>query len=361
MTTDLRISPSYIGKTKPLTPMQIGWQRLGPRARESINNQMEATRSAIRLRKWAIATEKSYCAWVRRYGVWLVVTPEAKGLPDSTARVTAFLAGLVSGPSPRSGTTLKQAMNALVFFYEHVRQEPLGRFGDIPQPKMAVRAPTVLTREQVREWIGAVQDSHDQPYRLICRLLYFTGMRISEVLNLRVQDIQWEHSEILLRAAKGNKDRQVPLPCAVMTDLRQQLERVRLLWQRDQIDRVPVALPDSVYNKCRRYGLAWPWFFVFAAGKHCTHPRLGHVVRWRLHDKTLQTVTRAAAERVGLLGVATPHRLRHAYATHLLEAGVDIRTVQDMLGHADVATTMIYTHTSIRGGFVRQQVEALAV
>ena len=346
---------------KPLTETQRLWLTLGPKSREQIHAQVEATRTAVRLRKWSLATERCYCAWVRRYGVWLVATPAAKSAPDATARVTAFLADLVGGVSPRSGTTLKQALNALVFFYAHVRHEPLGRLGDIPQPKRAERLPHVLTREQVRALIGAISDTPDQPYKLICRLLYHTGMRISEVLDLRVQDINWEHSEILLRAAKGNKDRHVPLPCALVNDLRQQLARVRLLWQRDQIDQIPVALPDPVFNKCPRYGLGWPWFFVFAAAGRCTHPRLGHVVRWRLHHKTLQTVVRAAADKTGLLGLATPHRLRHAYATHLLESGVDIRSVQDILGHADVSTTMIYTHPSTRGVHVRASVEALAL
>jgi integron integrase len=340
---------------------RVRWLRLTPGQRTAIDVQIEAARADIRLRKWSLATERCYCMWVRRYGIWLVMSPEVRALPDSTARVTAFLRQLVTGPSPRSATTLKQALNALVYYYKSVRQEPLGRLGDIPRPKFAERLPAVLTRDQVKALIEAVQDTPGQPYRLICRLLYHTGMRISEVLNLRVQDIGWEKSEIMLRGAKGNKDRIVPLPAALMTDLRNQLDRVRTLWQRDQIDGVPVALPDGVYNKCPRYGLAWPWFFVFAAGGHCRHPRLGHTVRWRLHEKTLQGVVRTAAEKVGLLGVATPHRLRHAYATHLLESGVDIRAVQDILGHAHVDTTMIYTHPSTRGVHVRASVEALAV
>lgn len=264
-------------------------------------------------------------------------------------------------PSPRSGVTLKQALNALVHHYAHVRGTPLGTLERIPQPRRAERLPHVLTRDQVRELIAAVVDTDAFPFRLIVRLLYVTGMRIGDVLNLRVQDIDWDHAEIVLRAGKGGKDRVVPLPRALLPELRAQMERVHLLWQRDQLDRIPVALPDSVYNKCPRYGLAWPWFFVFAAAGRCRHPRLGHIVRWRLHDKTLQTVVRAAADTVGLLGLATPHRLRHAYATHLLESGTDIRAVQDILGHVDVSTTMIYTHPSARGVHVRASVEALAV
>lgn len=299
--------------------------------------------------------------WVRRYGVWLAAAPAAKACKDSTARVSGFLAQLVSGPSPRSGVTLKQAKNALVFFYEKVRGEKLGEFTGIPEPRRAERLPHVMTREQVRDLVGAIVDSPDYPYRLIARLLYHTGMRIGDVLDLRVQDIQWERSELLLRCGKGDKDRVVPLPRALLPELRAQLGRVELLWKRDQLERIPVALPPAVFNKCARYGLAWPWFFVFAAPTRCRHPRLGHMVRWRLHDNTLQSAVRDAATRVGLLGVATPHRLRHAYATHLLESGVDIRTVQDILGHVSVETTQIYTHSSVRGSQVRASVEELAI
>lgn len=336
------------------------WLRLSEKQRQTITSQGEAVRADIRLRKWSLGTERSYCAWVRRFGIWLALCPDARIAPDATARVTAFLKQLVMGPSPRSGTTVKQALNALVYFYKAVRREPLGRLGEIPQPKRAQRLPHVLTRAQVRDLIGAVVDSDSYPFRLICRVLYFSGMRISDVLNLRVQDIDWDNCRIVLRAGKGDKDRVVPLPRAMLPELRAQLARVELLWQRDQLDRIPVALPDSVYNKCPRYGLALPWFFVFAAPGRCRHPRLGHVVRWRLMDNTLGTTLREAAGRVGLLGLATPHRLRHAYATHLLESGVDIRSVQDILGHADVATTMVYTHTSTCSAQVRAAVEELA-
>lgn len=340
---------------------RIRWLRLSEKQRKQIDAQIEAMRTDIRLRKWSFTTERCYCWWIRRFGIWLALSPEARTAADPSDRVTRYLAQLVTGPSPRSATTLKQALNALVYYYKEVRKEPLGRLGEIPRPKMANRLPTVLTRDQVRALIGAAVDSDDYPYRLIFRMLYFTGMRITDLLNLRVQDINWEKSELLLRGGKGNKDRVVPLPRAILPDLTAQLDRVKTLWQRDQIDHVPVALPDSVYNKCPRYGLAWPWFFVFAAPGRCRHPRLGHVVRWRLIDKTLQNVMRVAAESVGLLGLATPHRLRHAYATHLLESGVDIRSVQDILGHVSVETTLIYTHTSARSPHVRSSVEALAV
>lgn len=345
----------------PLTANDRRWLTLTARQRVTITEQIEATCADIRLRKWSLATERCYCSWVRRYALWLVLSPDARAAADSTARVTGFLRQLVSGASPRSGTTLKQALNALVYYYKEVRHQPLDRLGEIPRPKVAQRLPHVLTRDQVRDLIESIVDTSDYPYRLICRVLYHTGMRISDVLDLRMQDIDWEHAEIILRAGKGDKDRIVPLPRHLMAELRAHCERAKLLWQRDQLDKIPVALPPAVQNKCPRYGLSWPWFFVWAAPTRCRHPRLGHIVRWRLHDKSLQTVVRDAASRVGLLGLATPHRLRHAYATHLHESGVDIRAVQDILGHANVATTMIYTHPSTRGVHVRASVESLAL
>jgi integron integrase len=347
--------------TRRLSKAQRIFLTLGPKAQASISAQVEAMRSAVRVRKWSLGTERSYCMWVRRYGVWLAAAPAANGCADSTARVSGFLAQLVSGASPRSGVTLKQAKNALVFFYEHVRGEKLGTFTGVPEPRRAERLPHVMTREQVRDLIGAIVDSADYPYRLVARLLYHTGMRIGDVLDMRIQDIRWDEAELVLRCGKGDKDRVVPLPRSLLPELRAQVARVELLWKRDQMERIPVALPPSVFNKSPRYGLAWPWFFVFAAPTRCKHPRLGHVVRWRLHDYTLQRAVRDAADRVGLTGLATPHRLRHAYATHLLASGVDIRAVQDILGHVSVETTMIYTHASVRGSQVRASVEELAV
>jgi integron integrase len=334
-------------------------QPLSPRADAQIAEQVEATRAAIRLRKWALATERSYCAWIRRFGHHLATTPAAATLPDATARVSAFLRSLVTGPSPRSATTLNQALNALVFYYAHVRRQPLGQLKNIPQPKRPQRLPAAPTRAQVEAVLARLDDTPAYPFRLIGRLLAGTGMRISEALNLRVQDINFQAQEITLRAAKGDKDRLVPLPCSVMTDLATQLARMRLLWQRDRLERTPVALPDSVFNKSPAYAFSWPWYFVFAAPAPCQHPRLGHRVRWRLHDHTLQQAVKRAAHAAGLFGLITPHRLRHAYATQLLEAGVDVRTVQDLLGHADVSTTMIYTHTAARSQLVRRAVDAL--
>ena len=239
----------------PLTETQQAWVTLGPKAHASIDAQVEATREVVRLNKWSLTTEKCYCAWVRRFGVWIATHAEARSAADSTARVTGFLASLVSGPSPRSGTTLKQALNALVFYYKSVRREPLGRLGDLPQPKRAERLPHVLTREQVRQLIGAMVDTPDYPYALIVRLLYHTGMRIGDVLDLRIHDINWEQAELVLRDGKGGKDRVVPLPRVMLPELQRQTDRVRTLWQRDQRDTRDLDVPDSGLEKSQRTAL----------------------------------------------------------------------------------------------------------
>jgi integrase len=339
----------------------VRWFRLTEKQRDQIAREVESMRAAVRLHKFSYKTEKSYCHWVKRFSIWLCLAPEVRTAIDATDRVTRFLAQLVTGPSPRSAVTLKAAKNALLTYYRIARLQPLARLGDIPEPKRPERLPTAPTRDQIRALVDAIDDSEAYPFKLITRLLYFSGMRKTEVLDLRVQDIDFEKSEITLRAGKGNKDRLVPIPRTLLPQLQAQIDRVKRLWQRDQDERVPVALPDALYNKSPRYGFSWPYFFVFAAQNRCAHPRHEHTVRWRVHDQTFGDAFRAGAEKIGLLGFITPHRLRHSYATHLLETGTDIRSVQDILGHVNLSTTMIYTHSSVRGVHVRASVEALAV
>lgn len=242
-----------------------------------------------------------------------------------------------------------------------MRRQEVGDIGVIPVAKRPKTLPHVMSPEQVNALIGAIQDGPFARYRLMAQLLYVTGARIKDVLELRVQDIDWRNSEVTFRHGKGGKDRRALLPCSIMPEIKNQLRYARLCFDADARARIPVALPRSVYNKCPRYGHAPTWFWLFPAPGHCKHPDIGHIVRWRIHEKSLQRAVREASEKVGLLGVATPHRLRHACATALLRSGVDIRRVQELLGHESVETTMIYTHTDLRDPRLRAAVDLLAV
>ena len=197
--------------------------------------------------------------------------------------------------------------------------------------------------------------------RLFAQLLYGTGMRITEGLQLRVKDIDFEQRTIVIRAGKGGKDRSVMLPLTLVPALRDQLARARVLWSTDgEAGRSGVSMPGALDRKYPRAGASWAWFWVFPQTDHSVDPRSGVVRRHHMYDQTFQRAFKRAVERVGVNKPATPHTLRHSFATHLLQAGYDIRTVQELLGHSDVSTTMIYTHVlKVGGGGVRSPVDSL--
>jgi integron integrase len=197
---------------------------------------------------------------------------------------------------------------------------------------------------------------------LFAQLLYGTGMRLSEALKLRVKGLDFSHRAVIVRHGKGGKDRVLMLPQRLVPSLRQQLTRAHALWARDQAEgRGGVEMPDALERKYPRAGASWQWFWVFPQATHSVDPRTGVVRRHHMFDQTFQRAFKRAVLQSGIDKPATPHTLRHAFATHLLQAGYDIRTVQDLLGHADVATTMIYTHVlRLGGGAVRSPIDALA-
>ncbi|CSB38325.1 XerC/CodV family integrase/recombinase [Vibrio cholerae] len=205
--------------------------------------------------------------------------------------------------------------------------------------------------------LGFLEGEH----RLFAQLLYGTGMRISEGLQLRVKDLDFDHGTIIVREGKGSKDRALMLPESLAPSLREQLSRARAWWLKDQAEgRSGVALPDALERKYPRAGHSWPWFWVFAQHTHSTDPRSGVVRRHHMYDQTFQRAFKRAVEQAGITKPATPHTLRHSFATALLRSGYDIRTVQDLLGHSDVSTTMIYTHVlKVGGAGVRSPLDAL--
>lgn len=192
-------------------------------------------------------------------------------------------------------------------------------------------------------------------------MLYGTGLRISEGLQLRVKDIDFAHHAVIVREGKGGKDRVLMLPQSLVPALRAQLAQAHALWARDRAEaKAGVEMPDALARKYPRAGASWPWFWVFPQATHSVVPRSGVVRRHHLYDQTFQRAFKRAVMAAGIDKPATPHTLRHAFATHLLQSGYDIRTVQDLLGHADVATTMIYTHVlKVGGGAVRSPLDAM--
>jgi integron integrase len=230
--------------------------------------------------------------------------------------------------------------------------------GEIGRPKRRMRLPEVLTHEEVARLLTLFDPEH----AVLARLLYGTGMRIMEGLRLRVKDVDFERRAIVVREGKGAKDRVVMLPAALVPALREQMARARLLWAEDRgAGRGGVFMPDALERKYPRAAASWAWFWVFPQAAMSIDPCTGEARRHHAHDQAFQRAFKRALARAGIERPATPHTLRHSFATHLLLAGYDIRTVQELLGHADVSTTMVYTHVlKPGGGAVRSPLDALA-
>jgi integron integrase len=304
---------------------------------------LQALVTQIRARGYSIRTEQAYEGWVCRY-IAFHDGRAAQGL--GSPEVAAFLEHLVVGRNV-AASTQSQALNALVFFYEHVLHQPLGELAEFARAKRPRRLPVVLTREEVVRLLDAMRGTP----RLMAALMYGTGMRLMECVRLRVQDVDFGYRQIIVRDGKGKKDRVVPLPQSVSTELQTHLEQVRSLHEEDLRNGFgTVHLPNALARKYPKAGTEWAWQFCFPSGRLSVDPRSGETRRHHLHENALQKAIKAAARSSGLTKKVSSHALRHSFATHLLERGYDIRTVQELLGHADVSTTMIYTHVLNRGG-----------
>jgi len=325
--------------------------QISPKQQDQINAAIATVCSAARAEVMQYPTIKSYRDWTRRFCVWLCTEAAADLRNSSPAeKIRGFLLYVASGGDngkPKSATSLNQARHALLFFYQKARCETVGDIGLIPIAKRPTLLPDVRTPEEVAKVIDAVEDSPAIPYRLIVRLLYYTGARINDVLCLRLKDIDWRNSGVIFRAGKGRKDGRGVLPCSVLADLRVQAVRSWRLWKIDRTAGIPAELPDPVYNKSKSYGFSWGWYYLFPAPSAGINPLQKIQNRWHVDPRYVQRTVKTAAEKVGLDGILTPHKLRHVYATELLRDGVDIRTVQELLRHSDVKTTEIYTHTAI--------------
>jgi integron integrase len=262
------------------------------------------------------------------------------------AEVEAFLTYLADTRGV-SASTHRQALSALLFLYKNVLQIDLPWMTEIGRPRGRQRVPVVLTRQEIEATFVRLEGEAG----LMCRLLYGTGMRLMEGLRLRVKDIDFDRRAIVVREGKGGKDRVVMLPDALAPALRDQLARSRAIWTEDRAAGRPgVWLPDALAKKYPRAPQAWAWHWVFAAPELAVDPRTGVRRRHHLYEQRVQRALKRAVEAAGIARPVSVHTLRHGFATHLLEAGYDIRTVQELLGHADVSTTMVYTHVLNRGG-----------
>ncbi|MCC5809140.1 MAG: integron integrase [Ectothiorhodospiraceae bacterium] len=308
--------------------------------------------SVIQTRGMSIRTEKTYLGWVCRFLLHFSGEAPTRLGP---AEVAAFLEHLALKRNV-AVSTQNLALNALVFLYDKVLNQPLGDLGAFRRAKRPRRVPVVLSRIEVRHLLAGLRGTH----WLIASLLYGTGMRLMESLRLRVQDLEFDRGLIVVRRGKGDKDRIVPLPESLVEPLTEHLESARALHQRDlDAGYGQAMLPDALARKYPNAPREWRWQFVFPSGRLSLDPRSGTIRRHHLHETGVQKAVTSAVRRAGINKRASCHTLRHSFATHLLESGYDIRTVQELLGHSDVATTQIYTHVLNRGGLaVRSPLDA---
>jgi len=317
---------------------------------------LDQVRERIRYLHYSIRTEQVYVHWIRAFIRFHGCNrhPRDMGGPE----VEAFLVWLANDRQV-SVSTHRQALSALLFLYQKVIGQDLPWMGEIGRPQPKPRLPVVLSVEEVARILTLLKGEH----QLLAQLLYGTGMRITEGLQLRVKDVDFERHTVIVRDGKGGKDRAVMLPAAIVPALREQLARARILWAADrEAQRAGVHMPDALDRKYPRAGASWNWFWVFPQADHSIDPHSGIERRHHMYDQTFQRAFKRAVDRAGIARPATPHTLRHSFATHLLQSGYDIRTVQEFLGHSDVSTTMIYTHVlKVGGGGVRSPLDALVV
>ena len=304
---------------------------------------LDRMRAEIRVRHYSIRTEEVYLDWARRF----ILFHNKRHPKDMGAdEVQAFLSHLAMERKV-SSSTQNQAKSALLFLYRDVLHVELPWLDEVISAKMGKRLPVVLTANEIRALLNAMSGTMG----LVAALLYGTGMRLLEGLRLRVKDIEFERREIIVREGKGNKDRVTVLPENLILPLQAHLAKVKALHERDlEAGFGEVYMPNALAVKYPKGARSWGWQFVFPSAVRSVDPRSGVERRHHLYEASVQRAVREAAKIAGIIKPVTPHVLRHSFATHLLQAGYDIRTVQELLGHSDVSTTMIYTHVLNKGG-----------
>ena len=305
---------------------------------------LDRLRDRIRLKNYSYRTEQTYVGWVRRYILFHNKRhPAQMGRPEIESFLTHLAVDRNVAPS-----TQNQALHAILFLYREVLEEPIPERINALRAQERRRLPTVLTVEEVQRLLKQMAGV---PH-LVALLLYGSGLRVREALSLRIKDIDFDRLQITVRAGKGDKDRITMLPESAISELEAQLQIAKALHQRDLAQghgRAP--LPNALASKYPNAEREWGWQFVFPSSRLSKDPQRidSPLYRYHLHESVIQKAVRTAAQEANLTKPTTPHTLRHCFATHLLEAGYDIRTVQELLGHSDVKTTQIYTHVLNRG------------
>jgi integron integrase len=299
-------------------------------------------RDKMRTRHLALRTEQAYLQWLRRYVAFHHRRhPRKLGAPE----VEQFLTHLAVHRKV-SAATQNQALQAILFLYRHVLEMPLPWLDNVTRAAQPKRLPVVLSRAEVRALLAQLQGAA----WLLANLLYGSGLRLMEGLRLRVKDLQLDRGELIVRQAKGGKDRVTMLPGTLEVSLRAHLARLREWYEEERRRGQPgVSLPFALARKYPQAATQWGWQYLFPSLELARDPQTGQPVRHHLHEKSIQRAVQSAVRKAGITQPASCHTLRHCFATHLLEDGYDIRTVQELLGHVDLNTTMIYTHVMTKG------------
>jgi len=305
---------------------------------------IDALRSEIRSRHYSIRTETAYADWVRRFIAFQEYADPRR--IDAAGAVKKYLEYLATAREV-AASTQNQALNALVFFYANALKMPFGDMGGFVRAKRPQRMPEVMTRDEVQTLLGEMEGVTG----LMAGLMYGGGLRLMECLRLRVKDVDFGRQQIMVRDGKGQKDRVTMLPERFVSQLKDHLARVKVMYEKDRAKGVPgVFIWPALARKYPKAATEWRWQYIFPAKGLSVDPRSGTVRRHHMSETLVQKAVKEAVSRAGITRKISCHTLRHSFATHLLEARYDIRTVQELLGHADVSTTMIYTHVLNRPG-----------
>ncbi len=321
---------------------------------------MKQVRELLKLKHRSLRTEKTYLGWTRRFldFVWSKrLVREVNGtFLLSVDLLRTFLSHLAIDARV-SASTQEQALNALLVLYRMVLYVDIEGLSSVLRAKKRKRLPVVLSREEVSKLLAKLK----QPFRLMASLMYGCGLRLEECLSLRVKDINFADETIEVRSGKGGKDRLTVLPAVLKPDLEGYLRGLRERWEEGRRRDLPgVFLPEALDRKYVSLSKEWGWFWMFPSISPCANTRTGEIAFWHMHPSVIQKKIKEGIQRAGIVKLASAHTLRHSFATHLLEDGYDIRTIQELLGHSSVQTTMIYTHVAVRNKRgVRSPLESL--